>query len=645
MCGIAGFTFEDPVLIRKMCDVIKQRGPDDEGYYSDTGITLGSRRLAIIDLEGGHQPIHNEDKSIVTVYNGMIYNFKELRASLEREGHRFYTNTDTEVIVHAYEQWGEECVKRFDGMFAFALWDSNRKRLMLARDQCGIKPLYYTILGDGSIIFASEIKAILQSPAVRREIDTDAFHYYINLRFIPKEKTLFKGISRLLPGHYLTMDAGGLRTRQYWDIVPEPKEYSEDYLVKRLEELLNGAVKRHLISDVPVGVYLSGGMDSSTVVALASKAVDSPLKTFTMGFGEHNDELSDARFVADYFNTEHREIIIHSTLLEEYPKMIWYADMPKRNLYPYYITREVSKYVKVVLSGLGGDELFAGYEWKYEFAQDVEAQRKKVPARLMSEMQLSAAKLIKHLSHYGALHEIEYVSHLKRIANLQSNVDLYLMVMSLDEVFSKEYLKRIYGSKLLDQPIPPVKNMFEPYFNSENNRLCFTDQVLLADFKVKMADDFLYVDDAMSMANSLEGRYPFLDRSLLEFAFTIPHEYKFHRGEGKYVLKKVMRKVLPKRVIGKIKQGFGGNVGIQFSGEIADYARQLLPEGYAVKEKLVKKRYVEDVLNRRASMNLVKHYTVLWNLLAFEVWYRLFILPDEIRKPEQNMDQMFQSTH
>jgi len=637
MCGIVGFTFEDPVLIKRMCDILQHRGPDDEGYYIDSCISLGNRRLSIIDLKTGHQPIYNEDESIVVVHNGEIYNFMELRNELERIGHKFYTNSDTEVIVHAYEEWGDDFMRKFNGMFAFALWDANRKKLLLARDPCGIKPLYYTILKNGSLLFASEIKAILQHEEIRREVDKEAFHYYVNLRFTPGEKTMFKGIKRLLPGHYLVMEKETIKIRKFWDIIPSPQNYSESYLIKKLRDILRRAVRRHLISDVPLGVYLSGGIDSSTIVALASEMMDEPLKTFTMGFGEFTDELEDAQFVADYFGTDHRELIVSTDLLKDYPKMIWHADTPKRNLYPYYIAREVGKNVKVVLSGLGGDELFAGYEWKYKFAEDVEEERKRIPQELVKNAQEDALKLLRYVCKYGSVHEIEYIHNLKRIAYLNSNVDLYLLVMSLDEVFHEDYLPNIYGENMLKDYLPPVRDIFMPYFQ---NDLSFVDQILLADFKVKMTDDFLFVDDAMSMAHSVEGRYPFLDRELVEFAFTIPHEFKFNHKEGKYILKKAMKGLLPKRVLKKAKQGFGSNVGIRFSRELYELAKQLLPEGYIVRNGFIKKKYIEDVLSYRTSISLMKHYALIWSLIAFEIWYRIFIIPEEIHKPQLNINSI-----
>jgi len=638
MCGIAGFTFDDAVLIRRMCDVLQHRGPDDDGYYVDSHLSLGNKRLSIIDLKTGRQPIYNEDKSIVVVYNGEIYNFPELRGELEEAGHRFYTNSDTEVIVHAYEEWNLDCLPKFNGMFAFALWDTSDKRLLLARDSCGIKPLYYTFLENGTLMFASEIKAILQYELIRREVDCQSFHSYVNLRFVPGEKTIFKGIKRLLPGHCLLLDRDGARTNRFLDINPTAKEYTEDYLIKKIQQLLRSAVKRCLISDVPLGVYLSGGMDSSTVVALASKMMSEPLQTFTMGFGEPTDEMDDARYVAEYFGTNHRELVVHSTLLKDYPKMIWHADMPKRNLYPYYIAREISRYVKVVLSGLGGDELFAGYEWKYQFAKDVEEERGRMPPELMEKTRDIARKLLEYTCKYGSVHEIEYIHHLKRLLYLNSDVDLYLLGMSLDEVFPEEYLPNIYGKKMLQNRLQPIRDAFQQYF--EDRRLNLVDRILLADFKVKMPDDFLFVDDAMSMANSIEGRFPYLDKELSEFAFTISDNYKFRNGSGKYILKKAVGEILPKRVLEKTKRGFGGTVGIQFSKELYEYARQLLPEGYIVKQGFIKKKYVDDVLRYKTSMSLTKHYIVIWDLLASEIWYRIFILPDKIRKPEFDIDSL-----
>jgi len=631
MCGICGFNFADSALLRKMCLVLRHRGPDGEGYFEDDRISLGNTRLSIIDLPGGAQPIYNEDKSIVVVYNGEIYNYRELRQKLEALGHRFNTNSDTEVIVHMYEERGEDCCTEFNGMFAFALWDTKKHSLLLARDRSGIKPLYYTRLSDGRLIFASEIKAILQCQDVPRRVDREGLHYYLNLRYIPLEKTLFKRISRLPPGTYAKFDGKRFQVKKYWNLKPAAEHHTEDYFVEKIRETLSNAVKRHLISDVPLGILLSGGIDSSAILAFAARVSDRPLKAFTMGFGEATDEIRDAVAVAEEFGAEHQTLVAEQDILKDYPKMIWHADMPKRNLYPYWIMREASKHVKVLLGGLGGDELFGGYEWKYQFAEDVERERRAIPKKVATSAGRSVASLARYVSRYGSIFEIDHIHELKRVAYIGSNRDLYLQVASLDEVFDEEWLKKIYGKRLLSRKLPRVGNVFGDYFR---NKLSFVDQIILADFSVKMPDDFLHVEDTMSMANSIEARVPLLDNELIDLAGKIPARLKYKDGRGKYIFRKAMEGILPDRVLKKEKQGFGGTVGVQFSKNIAEYANQLLPEGYAVKKGYVRKDYVEEVLRHKASMNLVKHYIVIWDLLALEIWYRMYMLD---RSPEPKL--------
>ena len=636
MCGIAGFNFEDPDLLRKMCRVLKHRGPDDEGYYHDHHMSLGNTRLSIIDLEGGHQPIHNEDGSIVVVQNGEIYNYSELREKLEKLGHKFHTKSDTEVIVHSYEESGPECCLEFNGIFAFALWDTSKQSLLLARDRCGVKPLYYTRLRDGQFLFASEIKAILQYELVKRSVDLDAFHYYVNLRFVPRERTLFRNIYRLPPGHLMQMTGRQIAVRRYWQLIPNPERRSEEFFVAQIRETLTRAIKRNLISDVPVGILLSGGIDSSAILALASRVADRPVRTFTMGFGETTDEVEDASALAKAYNADHTTLVAKQDLLREYPRMIWHADMPKRNLYPYYIMREASRHVKVLLGGLGGDELFGGYEWKYQFAEDVEKERKTVPRDLMASASRKTGRLVKYVSRYGSIFEVEHLHELKRLAYIGNNTSLYTLVASLDEVFDEESLKKIYSRRLLGGKPPDIERVFAEYFS---NDLRFLDQIMLADFSVKLPDDFLHVEDSMSMANSVEARVPFLDNEIVDLAFRIPGALKYKGGSGKYIFRKAMEGILPGEVLRKEKRGFGGNVGLQFSGEIAEYASQILPEGYAVRNGFIKKRYIDDVLRHKTSVNLIKHYIVIWDLLAFEIWYRMYML-DQSPEPKLEIDSL-----
>jgi asparagine synthase (glutamine-hydrolysing) len=431
--------------------------------------------------------------------------------------------------------------------------------------------------------------------------------------------------------------AGGrFEIRRYWNLRLAPQHYSEDYFIAKIREGLMNSVRRNLISDVPLGILLSGGIDSSTILAFASKVTNGPLRAFTMGFGEATDEVDDAVSVANEFGAEHQRLVTEKELIREYPRMIWYADLPKRNLYPYYIMREASKYVKVLLGGLGGDEVFGGYDWKYQFAEDTERERRAIPRKLALAASKNAASLANYISRYGSIFEIEHVHELKRIAHAGNNQSLYLQVASLDEVFYEESLKKIYGSRLLSKKLPKVGDVFRDHFS---NKLPFIDQIMQADFSVKLPDDFLHVEDTMSMANSIEARVPLLDNELVELATKIPAQFKYKDGRGKYIFRKAMEGILPNRVLRKEKQGFGGSVGLQFTRDIAEYANQLLPDGYTVKKGYVKRAYVEQVLRHKDSMNLIKHYIVIWDLLAFEIWYRMYML-DQSPEPKMNIDAL-----
>ena len=637
MCGICGiFGMDDKKLLKRMTEVLKHRGPDDVGYYTDSSISLGHTRLSIIDLVSGKQPIYNEDKSVIIVYNGEIYNYKELREDLEKKGHRFYTASDTEVIVHAYEEYGYDCVNLFNGMFAFAIWDSNRKKLFLARDRAGIKPLHYTFMEDGIFLFASEIKSLLQYEKVKREMDPLSLHLFINLRYIPRERTIFKGIKRLLPAHIMIVDKGGVKTKKYWELKVEYSNKPEEYYIKKLRKLLEDAVKRHMISDVPVGVSLSGGIDSSTIVVLASQVSEEPLKTFCMGFGTENDEVDDARLVADYFGTDHHEVVVERSLLKEYPKMIWYADEPKRNLYPYYVSELVGKHVKTALGGLGGDELFGGYVFKYNFVNRIEEMRKRAIFETKTKISKIADRLISFQTGYGDFVDDEHLDYLEMICAINSNTDLYLITQTLDKVFDREYLEKIYGEKLLKEDLVPVREIYRPYFD---NNLPFLEQVLLTDFSVKMTDDFLLVDDRMNMAHSVESRVPFLDKELVEFAFTMPPDLKLKDPNGKYILKMAMKHLLPKEVLKKEKRGFAASTYETYLREGREIAQQKLPEGNLVKEGYFKREYIDKVLNAIPNPRLNLHYDVIWKLLMVEIWYEIFINGD-VRKPMLDINKM-----
>ena len=362
MCGIAGFFgFEDKELIKNMLDSLYHRGPDDHGIFTDKDASIGNRRLSIIDVSGGHQPMHNEDETVFVVFNGAIYNFLELKEELEKNGHRFYSNCDTEVLVHLYEEYGEEFPKKLLGMFSFAIWDSVKKKAVLSIDPAGKKPLHY-FFDKGILLFASEIKSLLNYKKIKVELDGVSLNYLLNLQFIPYERTLFKNIKKLLPGHTLIYENGKITTKRHWKLEVKEEDKPIEYYVKQIQELFTDAVRRRLtLSDVPVGIFLSGGIDSSSVVGVASQF--QKIKTYTVGFGEPTDELDSARLVSDYFETDHHEIMVENDLLKIMPEAVYHSEQPSIGmLQSYLVSKAARKHVKVILSGMGGDELFAGYD-------------------------------------------------------------------------------------------------------------------------------------------------------------------------------------------------------------------------------------------------------------------------------------------
>lgn len=574
MCGICGATgVPDQTLLHDMTDILRHRGPDELGFYVDDHVMLGQCRLSIIDLKTGKQPIYNEDETIVVMYNGEIYNFRELRRDLEAKGHRFSTNSDTEVTIHAYEQYGLKSFEMFNGMFALAMYDSKSRRLILARDRQGIKPLYYTRI-NGQLVFASEIKSILKYPGVRRELDKDALAYFLSLRYVPLTLTMFTGIKKILPGHYVVFDDSGFRETEYWTLQPQPK--LESVPDDDLKNVLSRSVERHMISDVPVGVYLSGGIDSASMVAFASKFSDKPLNTFCMGFGEQSDEVQDAKAIADYFGCNHHETIVKENLLEAFPDMIWHMDFPKRNLYPYYLAKLARKHVKVVLSGLGGDELFAGYDFRYR--------------TLVS----------------------------KRPANAADRVQLYLSTQARDVPPDQD---DVYGESIPEGIHHRSQEFLTPFFS---NTLPYMEQVLLADFDAKMTYDFLPVDDATSMAHSVETRVPFLDNELVDLAFSMTFSSKFKDGMGKASLRQALASDLPKSVFEKKKQGFGPNPFEVYKRELRNYAEEYLPKGRCVSLGLINPDWIRDALSKGISPELNAEYNKIWDCLALEVFLRLY---------------------
>lgn len=633
-CGVVGL--EDKKLIRRMSRIMYHRGPDGEGYYIDNNVMLGHRLLRLEKSHETSQPVFNEDHTLCLVSSGRILNCPTLKKELEKKGHTFSTDCNGEVILHSYEESNTDFLTKLNGSFAFALWDSKEKRLVLARDRNGIEPLYYCANSAGSdcFLFASEIKSILQYEKAKRELDLEAFHLYVNLRYVPLQKTLFKGIKRLLPAHYAILDRKGFRHTKYFNFKYHPEEKTLDDYIKELRFSLERAVKIYFTPEA--GFLLSGGVDSSALVAIASKLSPTPIKTFTMGFGQETDEIDDANRVVECFDTDHRNLIVKTHLLRDYPQMIWYADLPKRNLYPYYIYQLAGRRSKLILNALGLDELFGGYPWKYEYARSVEKIRERIGRHERDKISVSAGNMISFHVKDGEIEDDRYLEFLKKFYYIDDDVDLYLEIMSLDEVFSNHYLRNIYGEKMKTFSREDVKEFFSPFFEGGN----LMRQFMSVDYQVKAADDFLFTEKTMSAAHSVESRMPFLENSLVNLAFKIPVEMKFKRGEGKYILKKAVKPFLPKTVLAKKKMGFGSDPYITYIDEIYELAKQRLPEGNIVKNKLIKKSYIDQILRHRATPNLVKHYCLFWSLLVFEIWYEIFIKNEKLEKPSRGIDSI-----
>ena len=604
MCGIVGFTWNDRNLLDRMMESIHHRGPDESGVYVNDQVSLGHQRLKIIDLESGRQPIHNEDETVVVIFNGEIYNHRSLRADLEKQGHRFYTNTDTEVIVHAYEEHGIQCVIQFNGMFAFVLYDLTQKSLYLVRDRIGVKPLYYYFDGK-NFLFASEIKALLQDLAIPLEVNVNAFHEYLKFRFVPGEQTLIQGIKKVLPGHLLTFKDGVLSSHQYWDVTEHSSSGSEKEHVNTLRMLLGDAVLSRLESDVPLGVFLSGGIDSASIVALMSEHTDT-IKTFSVGFELQADtELPYAHCIADEFNTDHHECFVTDKHLSLIPKMVWHLDEPvgdAATLPTMVLSQFAKKYVTVVLAGEGGDEAFAGYDNQ----------------RIMMQC-IRFDPLYHHLK--------SVISRIKRYTSPGSNLHRVLATLS-SQSLEQQYaiLTSLFTrDELLEMGITDVNLDLSRYFPKTPMDPLNTLQYF--GLKTWLPHDFCMKADKMTMAYGIEERTPLLDYRLMEFAFSITAHEKIRNGTGKYILKKAMEPRLPQSIIYRKKHGYNAPMDQWFKRDLKDVLGSLIEER---EHSLYESGYVEKLLSdfQRTGSNYKMNFwnaQKLWSILVFEVWYRIFI--------------------
>ena len=622
MCGICGFTgAPDEPTLRSMLKAIEHRGPDAEGVYIDRHVSLGNRRLSIVDVEGGDQPIFNETNDIVVVYNGEIYNVPELRSDLEGRGHRFQTRTDTEVLVHLYEEYGDEFAVRLNGMFAFALWDTRRHRLLIARDQVGIKPLCYTWNGR-TLVFGSEAKAILRHPNITAELDIDSAHLLLNFRFVPSPRTLFRNIHKLPAGHLLVWEGGEPIVRRYWtwDEQPDTSVAAREW-PERFRHTLEAAVGRQLVADVPVGAFLSGGLDSSSIVAAASTVSGQTLRTFSLGFDEPTDELDDAQVVANAFGTDHTSEILAPNPLAEFPRTIYHVEEPKVNaLQGYFVSRLASRSVKVALSGLGGDELFAGYDI-HRHLRTVDLCRRLVPAWMSRAM----SNPIDAISGWGQRsfglpfeNPRRGLEILSRLHEPGAAYGILRNVWDLDD----RALSRVYTPSAIHRISARSRELLEPRFGPAGSPV---DQALTTEFNLKMVDDFLHNEDRVSMANSLEVRVPFLDREMVSLALRMPLAQRFPRGRCKAVIKDAMSSSLPKRILRKRKWGFTFNPYHQFKKDLRSIARSVLTPENLEKLDLIDPRFVQQILEHPPTPRMRWHYFMLWMIVGLHFWHEIFI--------------------
>jgi len=632
MCGLCGFIVENKQgytdnshVLKEMTNVITHRGPDSDGYfYTNTGkstVGLGHRRLSIIDLsERADQPIGNEDNSIIIVFNGEIYNYRQLTDELKDKGHLFKSDSDTEVVVHLYEEFAEHCVNKLDGMFAFALWDRKTKRLFLTRDRMGIKPLFYSLKGN-NIYFASEIKSLLLIDEISRLIDYKALDYYFTFGYIPGGRTIFKDIKKLQPASSLIFENNEIKITNYWSVKYLPKySYSEKEIEERLISLFENAVKRHLISDVPLGSFLSGGLDSSIIVALMSRIGSSRVNTFSLGFSSGGkDELEYAATVADYYKTNHREFKVAPEMTQILPKLLWHLDEPffDNSIIPtYYLSKLARDNVKVVLSGDGGDEVFGGYEWtrrnQYQIAYRV------LPSSIRKGFAKCCIGNLELQNEYGN----NWKSKTKRfLHDLNGNLEEgFRRRTSVSDAFRQT----LYSDKLKDElagfsAINYQSRLF--------NRASVQDQrekMLHVDALSFLPDDCLFKVDRMSMAHGLEVRVPFLDRELVEFSAKLPFEYKIRGLTSKYILKKTFAPFLPKKILKQRKQGFTIPISAWLRGELATMAEDVLLSDRLAKRNLFKKDQIEWMLeNHKTGKQDLGHR--LWSLFVFEIWARLYL--------------------
>jgi asparagine synthase (glutamine-hydrolysing) len=605
-------------VITRMCRRIAHRGPDDQGTYLCGHLGLGSRRLKVIDLETGHQPMCNEDESVWVVFNGEIYNYRSLREQLQSRGHHFRTHSDTESILHAYEEWGEGCLERFNGMFGLAIWDARRQRLMLARDRLGIKPLYY-YLDEEKFVFGSELKAILQVPKIEKSIDLAALNNFLTFEYIPSPRSIFQKVRKLEPGHCLLWDGDKLIKRPYWELTVNP--HDQEDAAGRFRELMADAVRLRLVSDVPLGAFLSGGIDSSIVVALMAQLMDEPVKTFSIGFKESSyNELEFARAIAERYATDHHEYIIEADALEMTEKLIDHFDEPfgDFSIFPTYLVSQMARQdVTVALTGDGGDELFGGYDtyMAQQFDRSVYRWCPHIIRRAVVEPW--ARRLAPRESKKGL------VNIFKRF------VQGAALPPDLSHVRWMIFLTEQQRLSLFAPDVRHQLDQHDPYdfirrYARQAGHVDPLTQSGYVDVNSYLVDDILVKVDRMSMAVSLEVRVPFLDHRVVEQAFTLPADLKIHRWQSKFFLKRTMADLLPPMIQRRDKRGFSIPIKNWIRHQLRPMMTDLLAESRLRREGFFNTAWVSRLVDEhlRGTHN---HSHTLWALMVFESWYGAYM--------------------
>jgi asparagine synthase (glutamine-hydrolysing) len=641
MCGVCGsYNYRDgnpvdPAVLRAMCDSLVHRGPDDEGAHVEGSLGLAMRRLAIVDPASGQQPLYSEDGQIVLVANGEIYNSPALRAELIARGHTFKSGSDCEVVVHLYEELGDACLERLQGMFGLALYDRRRRRLLLARDRLGIKPLYYADVG-GTLRFGSEIKALLQDPGLERRLDPRGVHHYLSLNYVPAPYTLLRGVRQLLPGECLTCDAAGVQRRTYWDLRfgGGDAALGEAEWARRLRDKLAQCVASHLMSDVPFGAFLSGGIDSSAVVGLMTEALGGPVQTFSVDFAEKS--YSEARFaqlVADRFGSQHHLLQASPAVVDLLPTLIWHADDPlaDSSMLPVYLVSEFARRrVTMVQTGDGADELFAGYEtYQAHYIRRLYRMvpgwiRRKLIAEAVGRLPVSMTKVSLDFKakRFVAGAELDAeAAHFWWRQILSSSAKM--------ELYSDAFREQLHESERDKGTL----ELYRGYF-SRSGTADPLDRMLYVDTRFYLPSDMLVKVDRMTMANALEARVPFLDHELAELAASIPASIKFSRLRKKHVLKRALRGLLPPQILDRKKAGFNVPINAWLAGELRPLAERILApeqlERVGCFRPAVVGRMLAEHQQRRAD-----HSFALWGLICLQLWHGLFVEPASVEPPSE----------